>query len=251
MVGSPPRRPRRRVTWALLTLLLATVLVSAGTGTAQAVTGYRYWNYFHVTGGEYVFAKTGPADYVPRDGSVEAYRYGLSSVADGLKPRTGPTAYTAAAICRGTTPESDEKTVGVLIDYGTPADAAAGETPPEPRAACAVVPIDANGQPVLDAVADVRVQEGVTCGIDGYPVRTCSVTVKNAPAAAPQATVDFALPTSATSSDATGSAGSGSDSGAGSGDGDGDVPWSLVGAVAAIVLLGGGALLLARRNKNP
>jgi LPXTG-motif cell wall-anchored protein len=28
------------------------------------------------------------------------------------------------------------------------------------------------------------------------------------------------------------------------------VPWSLVGAVAAVLVLGGGALLLARRNKN-
>ena len=246
MAGSPPRVPRRRVTWPLLTLLLATVLVAAGTGTARAVTGYRYWNYFHVTGGEYVFAKTGPADFVPEDGSVEAYRYGLSSAADGLEPRTGPTAYTAAAICRGARPGSGEKTVGVLIDYGTADDAAAGETPPKPRAACAVVPADADGQQVLDAVADVRVQEGVTCGIDGYPVRTCSVTVKDAPAARPEATVDFALPRSATSTDATRSAGTGSDSGAG----DGDVPWPLVGAVGAVVLLGGGALLLARRNKS-
>jgi LPXTG-motif cell wall-anchored protein len=247
MAGPPPRVLRRRAR-PLLTLLLAAVLVAAGTGSAQAVTGYRYWNYFHVTGGEYVFAKTGPADFVPKDGSVEAYRYGLSSVASGLEPRTGPTAYPAATICRGTTPGSGEKTVGVLIDYGTADDAAAGETPPEPRAACAVVPAGANGQQVLDAVADVRVQEGVTCGIDGYPVRTCSVTVKNAPAAAPETTVDFALPRPATSTDATRSADTGSDSGAGTGDGD--VPWSLVGAVAAVLLLGGGALLLARRNKN-
>jgi hypothetical protein len=248
MAGSPPRVPRRRVTWPLLTLLLATVLMAAGTGSARAVTGYRYWNYFHVTGGEYVFAKTGPADFVPKDGSVEAYRYGLSSATDGLEPRTGATTYTAAAICRGASPGSGEKTVGVLIDYGTADDAAAGERPPEPRAACAVVPVDADGQQVLDAVADVRVQEGVTCGIDGYPVRTCSVTVKNAPAAAPERTVDFALPRSATSTDGARSAGTGSDSGAEAGDGD--VPWPLVGAVAAVVLLGGGALLLARRNKN-
>ena len=248
MASSPPRRPRRWVGRPLLALLLAALLTAPGTGSAQGATGYRYWNYFHVTGGKYVFATTGPADHVPKDGSVEAYRYGLSSVADGLKPRTGPTTYTAAAVCEGTAPESGEKRVAVLIDYGTPADAPAGETPPRPRAACAVVPVDANGQQVLDEVADVRVQDGVTCGIDGYPVQTCAVTVKDAPAPATERAVDFALPQAATSTDQTPKAGTGT--GSGDGSGDGDVPWSLVGAVAAVLVLGGGALLLARRNKN-
>jgi hypothetical protein len=225
----------------LLTVFLTVLLVGAGAGSASAADGYKYWNYFHVTGGKYVFATTGPADHTPRDGSLEAYRYGLSSTATGLTPRAGATTYTIDEICVDQEAGADEKRVGVLIDYGTPGDAARGETPPRPRAACAVVPTDANGQQVLDAVADVRLDKQLLCGIDGYPVRTCSVTVKNPPAATRDQPVDFALP--AKTSQATPEATS-SDSD------DGGVPWPLVGALAAVVVIGGAGFALSRRNKS-
>ena len=69
----------RRSLGTLVVLLVSFVLVAGTARTADAADGYKYWNYFHVTNGKYVFAKTGPADYTPKDGSVEAYRYGLSS----------------------------------------------------------------------------------------------------------------------------------------------------------------------------
>jgi hypothetical protein len=220
------------------------------TGTAQAATGYRYWNYFHVKDGAYQFATTGPSGYVPKDGSVEAYRYGLSTGTKGLHPRTSASTYTVDDICAGRKAAAGQKRVGVLIDYGTAADAASGETPPAPRAACAVVKADTNGQQVLDQVSDLRVQKQLVCGIDGYPVSSCSVTVKNPPKSSQQAkaqqTVDFALPGSATPSTSPSTSGSSSPA---SGDGGG-VSWPLVGVVAAVVVLGAGGLMTARRRRD-
>jgi hypothetical protein len=244
----PLRRPAHRLLQrslgGLVVLLLAALSVVGTAGTASAADGYKYWNYFHVEGGKYVFAQTGPADFTPKDGTVEAYRYGLSSTAEGLTPRTEATSYTVDDICKGTKAQAGQKLVGVLLDFGTAEDAEAGQTPPEPRAACAAVPTGANGQQVLDAVADVRVENQLTCGIDGYPVKGCSVTVKNPPTpAGTEQTVDFSLPASATGTDdaATKPASDGDDDG---------VPWPLVGVLAAVVVLGGGAFALSRRNKT-
>lgn len=236
----PSVRSASRAGSALLVLLVTVLLMGLGTGTAHAADGYKYWNYFHVKAGKYVFATTGPSDYTPKDGSVEAYRYGLSSTAAGLAPRTAATTYTVDEICRASpAAKAGQKRVGVLIDYGTAADAAQGESPAEPRAACAVVPTKATGQQVLDAVADIRLDKQLLCGIDGYPVTTCSVTVKNPPAAAKDEPVAFTVPAKAAASDT-----SAADSE------EGGFPWPLAGALAAVVVIGGGALALSRRNRS-
>jgi LPXTG-motif cell wall-anchored protein len=241
----PPRLPGRLGPRLLLVVALVGALLSV-VGTAHAATGYRYWNYFHVKNGAYQFATTGPSGYVPKDGSVEAYRYGLSGGTQGLHPRTAASTYTVADICKGKKAGSGQKRVGVLIDYGTKADAASGQTPPAPRAGCAVVAANANGQQVLDQVAQLRVQKQLICGIDGYPVSGCSVTVKDAPAAPADKSVDFTLPA------ASGSSGSSSTGGssAPSTGGGGGVAWPLVGVAAAVVVLGGGGLLMARRRRD-
>ena len=253
MLTAPSPRLPRRAAAVLLSLLTTLLLVGPGAGAAHAADGFKYWNYFHVTGGKYVFAQTGPSGYTPKDGSVEAYRYGLSSTAAGLPPRAAATAYSAADLCKGTTAGAGEKSVGVLIDYGTTADAAKGETPAAPRAACAVVPSGANGQQVLDAVADIRLDKQLLCGIDGYPVTTCSVTVKNPPAATKDAAVEFALPAAASPSPTAAAAASSSDSSSSSSASDSDgggVPWPLVGVLAAVVVIAGGAFALNRRTKS-
>ena len=245
--------PRHRTGRSSRTLLPATSLVAlfvalltvCGIGTAHAASGYKYWNYFHIENGKYVFAQTGPADFTPKNGTVEAYRYGVSSTATGLHPRTGATTYSEKAICAGSKARTGHKRVGVLLDYGSAADAANGETPPKPRAACAVVPVNANGQQVLDAVARVRLEKSLTCGIDGYPVATCSVTVKNAPAGSKGQRVGFAMPAKA-----SGAGTSPRPAASGSRPTDGGVPWPLVGVAVGVVVVGGGALALSRRSRS-
>lgn len=224
-------------------LLFACMLVGSTSDTAHAADGFKYWNYFHVKGGKYAFATTGPSGFKPPNGSVEAYRYGLSSSAAGLPPRAAATKYTVDDLCGDTKAKSGQKRVGVLIDYGTAADAADaanGATPPKPRGACAVVPAAASGQQVLDSVADIRVEKQLVCGIDGYPVSGCSVTVKNPPPPAGQSNVAFTIPPAAKSGDSPAAEAE---------NGDGGIPWTLVGVVAAVVVIGGGALALTRRNR--
>jgi hypothetical protein len=236
----------RRVVGILLASLLAALAPTLVAGSASAADGYKYWNYFHLQGGKFAFAQTGPSGFVPKDGAVEAYRYGLSSTADGLPPRTAPATYSFDKLCAGTKAQTGKKRVGVLIDYGTADDAASGDTPPAPRGDCALVPTNANGQQVLDAVSDLRVEKSLVCGIDGYPTQGCSVTVKNPPAAQQQDTVAFKLPASAQPSKAA----SADSANASDSQDDSGFPWTLVIVVVAVVVIGGAALVLARRNRT-
>jgi hypothetical protein len=231
----------RRSFGALLILLLVAVTLGATSGPASAV-GYRYWNYFHVQNGSYVLAPTGASEYTPPNGSVEAYRYGTDPTGKGIQPRANLSTYTFAKICAGVKAEAGKKRVGVLLDYGVPADAASGETPPKPRAACAVVPTKADGQKVLSTVAKVRFDQ-LICGIDGYPLKTCSVTVKSAKAPTTKP-VAFTLPAAAQPAGAPKST-----PGAGSSESGGSGTLVVVGA-AVVALLVGGGVALSRRNKS-
>lgn len=236
MAISPHRRVRRlRV--PLLVPLLAGLLIALTAGLvatpASAATGYRYWNYFHVQDGHYVFAKTGAGAYTPKNGAVEAYRYGTATTSKGLPPRADLSKYDFSTICKGTKTSPGQKRVAVIIDYGTEADAPSGQTPPTPRTACAAVPTNANGLQVLEAVAQVRVHS-YTCGIDGYPANGCSVTVKNATDSTGQP-VPFALPKAAAPGqpDASQSNGSG---------GTGPWPWAALGVICAGLAMGAYAM---------
>jgi hypothetical protein len=95
---------------------------------------------------------------------------------------------------------------------------------------------------VLDEVADVRVEGGMTCALDGYPATGCGVPVKDADVQAEEETVAFALP-----SDGDGDAGT-SDAAAESESSE--TPWGLVGLGALVVLIAGGAFAMSRRSKT-
>jgi hypothetical protein len=230
----------RRLLAPLFVAVLAALLVGLSAGTANATTGYRYWNYFHVQNGQYAFAKTGAGDSTPKAGAVEAYRYGTSTTSKGIPPRADLSKYDFGTICKGTTAASGQKRVAVIIDYGTKADAPSGQSPPAPRTACAAVPSDATGQQVLDAVAQVR-QHPYTCGIDGDPATGCSLTVKNAAESTGQP-VSFALPQAAPSS------GSHSTGRAAGGSGTGPWPWVAL-AVICLALAWGAYAMNKRRSR--
>jgi hypothetical protein len=213
----------------LLSLVLAALAVGVSAGTAQAADGYRYWNYYHLKDGAWGFSDKGAAQYVPKDGSVEGYRYGTSTVQQGLKPRADLDTVSFAWACGETEAVQGKKRVAVLIDYGTKADADGAEVP-APRADCAVVDQDATGQQVLGSVADVRTGQGMICGIDGYPPSGCGVQVKDPHVATGESPVRFRL------------------AGQSSAEGGNELTWPLAGAGAAVVVIGGAALALNRRR---
>jgi hypothetical protein len=226
--------PGRRIVGVLLSLLFSVLLAGLTVGAtavpAAAEDGFRYWNYSHLEGDAFVFAQTGPGDYTPEDGDVEGWRYGTSTVSQGIFPRVDLAETDFETVCGDTEAAKDEKRGAVMIDYGTRADAPTGADVPAPVAECAVVPADANGLQTLRVVADVRTDGAMLCGINGYPAQGCGEPVKDAEVAATEQPVEFDL-ANAEAEDDSGSSG---------------LVTGLV--AAAIVLLGAGAFLTNRRR---
>ena len=65
--------------------------------------------------------------------------------------------------------------MALLIDFGTKETAPTVEAPPAARWTCVVVPDQSTGATVLSQVAQVRLENGFVCGIDGFPASECSV----------------------------------------------------------------------------
>ena len=217
----------RRSLTALLTALLFAGALPAALAPAYADTGYRYWGYFHWEAADgWQFATTGPADYTPKDGSVEGWRFAVNVGKSARPPRTDGD---FDAICAETPAQEGQKRVAVVIDYGLEEDAPKGEEPPAPRGECALVPTDATGAQVLQAVADVRIEEGLTCGIDGYPARECGPAVKGVSVPANDEQVQLQLP------------------GRESGD-DAGFPWAPVGIGVLGLGIGVAAVLTLRQR---
>ena len=230
----------------LSALLVAGFIVTGFAGTAHAEDGYRYWNYFHLQGNTWEFSQVGPGGYKQlKDGDVEAYRFGTSASSDtnGIPPRADLSEVSFDSICADDE-AAGEKRVAVVLDYGTEADAD-GTTPPAPRAECAVVNAKANGQQVLEDVADVRSEDGLTCALDGYPVKGCGGPVTDVKTTDEQP-VAFDLPGSDTGSDT----GSDDTSPAASEESDNGLLWPLVGVAVLVVVIAGAGLALSRRNKT-
>ncbi|MPZ94979.1 MAG: hypothetical protein GEU96_08710 [Propionibacteriales bacterium] len=222
---------------AALTAGIAFTLITLAS-PAHAADGFTYWGYYHLADGAWVPADTGPDGFTPEDGSVEGWHFATTAEAPSRPPRTDAS---FDEVCKGTDAADGEKRVAVLVDFGVAEEAPDGDTPPDPEAYCAVAPADANGQQVLESVAEVRVDDGLTCGIDGYPTTACSVTVADATVPETEEPVEFALPAAATEETATKEAASES-------DGDSDAPWALIGVGALlVVMIAGGAVVAKRR----
>ena len=143
---------------------------------AHADSAYRYWSYFTSSDGTWTYAMKGPADLVPADGTVDGWRFAVTS--DAMATPPNPTAAPDfATLCKDVPAEAGKKRVGLVIDAGPAAVAPAGETPLNQSVACTVVPVDATGLQVLESLDKVRLDKGLVCGIDGYPATECSPTV--------------------------------------------------------------------------
>ena len=226
--------PARLIT-VVLTTLAALAAAVATSAPAQAEDGFKYWGYYQLTGGQWTAAKKGADSLTPKDGTVEGWHYAVTTTKPDRPPRIDAT---FQDVCADTTAEQGQKRVAVAIDYGTAAEADDEETPPQPEAACAVVPDDANGQQVLESVAQVRVEGGLSCAVNGYPATGCGDPVSDVQIPQNEPAVDFALPAEASGSEQQQSAAA---------DGAG-VSWPLLGVGALVVLLAAGAVTLARRR---
>lgn len=171
------KHTRRRAGAALHAVLVGVLLSTSFASSAQAAA-YRYWTYWHVTDGVWQFAQAGPAGTSPEDGSVEGWRFAVSSTS-GDQANT-PNIDSAAAfeeICATTAPVADKKRVALVVDPGLAQHAPTGDSPGPLKTYCTVMSPDANGYDVLRSVGLVRVESGLICAIDKYPTTGCADVV--------------------------------------------------------------------------
>lgn len=153
-------------------------LVLFGAGPTQAQSGYRYWSFWQVEDNQWRYSQIGPASQPVMDGDVHGWRFGVSTQ-DGSaapQPRTDP-AQAFQSICGAVLVDSNEVRVAVLVDSGQQDIAPSGQQAPEPQPACAVVPEGSTGATALSAVAELGINDGFICSINGYPSGECAVAV--------------------------------------------------------------------------
>ncbi|MBB4715563.1 hypothetical protein BJ965_005445 [Streptomyces luteogriseus] len=207
----------------VLLLLLASLLLCAGAGQAKAA-GYRYWSFWERDGEQWVYATQGPSLARPSDGDVQGFRFAVSEdSASATRPR-GTADF--ATICARTPAKDGRKRVALVIDFGTPADAPGGETPPAARTACARVSSDATTAEALAAVAKPLRYDtnALLCAISGYPEKGCGEQVSQRQDQQQKPAAEEKTP---------------SDDGPSLG---------LVAGIAVVVLLGGAAIWQVRRR---
>jgi hypothetical protein len=175
---------RARLVGLVVAVATAAVLPLV-TATAADATAYRYWTYWLGGSGGWTFSQYG-ATYQSPAGSVDGWRFGVSTVAGSIKPRTGSS---FAAICGSHAPAAaGRKLVGLVVDYGTAADAPPGQHPPGGiDTFCADVDAGARAFDVLSVYAHdaVRTEGGLVCGIAGYPIGECGEAVTSTPTPRP------------------------------------------------------------------
>ncbi|MFK0115707.1 SCO2322 family protein [Streptomyces sp. NPDC090994] len=214
---------RRAALLALAALFLAVGV--AGAGQAQAA-GYRYWSFWDRDGDRWTYATRGPSSARPDDGDVQGFRFAVSEDSgDAARPR-GTADF--AEICARTPARDGAKRIALVLDFGTSADAPSGETPPEPRTACARVDADATTAEALASVAKPLRYDtnALLCAIAGYPETGCG-----------EAVADKGSEPTAPASPAAGK------------DSDGGGPSvGLLAGVAVVAVLGAAAVWQARRR---
>lgn len=171
----------RTIQRTVSTLVLAVVGVCAScllSNTAQAAVVYRYWTYWQVSNSQWMFAQAGPASITPANGSVEGWRFGISSSSADQKMSPQFMASTAfEVICANETPPAGMKRVALVIDPGLPQHAPRGESPGVLFTQCVQIQESANGYDVLRQAQPVRTDNGLICAITDYPRQECAEAV--------------------------------------------------------------------------
>lgn len=193
----------QRLTAGLLSALLAFAVLGGGIATFLAFStisappayaeAYRFWGYWHFKDGAWAFPDKGPAEVVPSHGTIEGWRYAISGEAAGQRVPRATVGF--EEICGSDEPADGRKKVGLVLDFGLPNESPDGATPPPARAECVEADAEATSAQVLAEVASIRQEDGLFCGIDGYPATGCGDPVADVPTvASPEPTIDLRLP---------------------------------------------------------
>ncbi len=170
-------KPRQRVVSTAVLALVGVLLSFFVAVTAQAAS-YRYWTYWTTNNGTWEFRQIGPAANIPADGSVEGWKFAISSQSgdEQAKPTFSPT-NAFEEICGSTPTLPEMKRVALVIDPGVTQAAPQGDQPGAMTTTCVQIEIPATGYSVLRSFVSVRTSNGLICGIDGYPTFECADVV--------------------------------------------------------------------------
>src|SRR4051794_20931182 len=158
---------------ALVVIAAATLsCVAVAVGPPAHAAAYRYWSYWTWSGSGWQYSNIGPSGSL-HDGDIIGWRFATQPDSNSAKaPRAN-----GQSLC--------SNGVSVVIDYGVATDAPPGEHPPQsgnPRAFCADDADSNNGYRATDEHATLRVRnDGLVCGIDGYPKEECGQKVSDPP----------------------------------------------------------------------
>jgi len=150
------------------TVVVACAVVAAPVQASE----YRYWTYWTSTAQDWAFSSLGPAFRPAEEGIIEGWRLAVAGV-DATKPPREQVADVYVRACGDVDRQPGILRIAVVLDYGTAADAPAGEIPPSPVIACAEVPEGATGFDALKSITEIRSERGFVCGLSGYPAAGC------------------------------------------------------------------------------
>ena len=177
---------RTRLSGASLLSLAA--LTFAGVMSMQAVTAppisagetaYRYWSFWVGGDDAWTYATQGPATMAAADGMTLGWRFGIATERDtsALEPQLTPVQVWEAS-CAAIRPQPSLARVAFALDFGSSADAPAGEIPPDSRNECAVVDEGSSLARALSSVSVIRDESGLICSFDGYPASECAPVIE-------------------------------------------------------------------------
>lgn len=170
---------RTRALRAVVLLSAVTLVLPNATWTAQASEiAYRYWSFWTIDDGDWVYSQQGPATLSSEDGQVQGWRFGIARESDtsALRPQQDPES-AWSEVCGSLAAEDGQARIAVIIDFGQTQDAPNGQAPPPNKAECAIVPAGSSGARALSAVVDIRDNSGLICAFDGYPSGECAPTI--------------------------------------------------------------------------
>lgn len=161
-----------------MALALASVVLVVGPVEASA---YRFWTYWQAapSSAEWTFANQGPGTAVPGDGAVEGWAFALSTEGGSREEQPQPLP-DFGVLCGGLSPVAGLKRVGLVVDPGPASIAPDDDDPIAPVATCVEIEEDATGYDVLRSVLDVRTENGLVCGVGGYPRGECAPVLSDA-----------------------------------------------------------------------
>ena len=185
-----------RIGMLVVALAVVAGIPVLGAAPAEATT-YRYWSYWHSTSGSWAFSGVGAAGWRVSDGSVEGWRFAVSvGTRSAPKPRYDASS-AFGALCSGVARTEGMARVALVVDFGTAEDARPGDDPKSPSLRGACVSVATTGSPptglrvLNDSGTNVREEDGLICGLAGYPSVGCAEVVRvpvSSPTPTPSAT---------------------------------------------------------------